>query len=109
MIRKRRYSVYIIELHPEVLGVRKFMNENPGYIEGMQCLYVGQTATTPEQRFEQHKKGYKANKYARCFGLRLRPELYERYNPIATREKAEEMEAWLAHRLRNRGYAVWYN
>ncbi len=106
---KTQYHVYVIELDPKVLKIKKLKQENPGYIQGMQCLYVGQSAKKPEERFEQHKKGYKANKYAKKYGRRLRPELYEKYNPITTREKAEAMEERLANKLRTRGYAVWYN
>lgn len=106
---KTQYHVYIIELDPAVLKIKKFKEENPEYIQGMQCLYVGQTAKTPQERYEQHKRGHKANKYTKKYGHKLRPELYEKYNPIPTREKAEAMEERLAHRLRTRGYAVWYN
>ena len=106
---RKRYNVYVIELDPSVLKARKVKNENPDYIEGMGCLYVGQTARTPEERFEQHKEGYKSNRYTKKYGVRLRPDLYERYNPINTRERAEEMEERLAAKLRTRGYAVWFN
>ena len=106
---RKQYYVYVIELDPAVLGPRRIKEENPEYIDGMQCLYVGQTARTPEERFEQHKRGHKANRYAKKYGRRLRPDLYDRYNPISTREKAEAMEARLASKLRVRGYTVWYN
>ncbi len=106
---KKRYHIYVIELDSKALSVKKFAGENPDYVEGMQCLYVGQTARRPEERFEQHKSGYKSNRYTRKFGVRLRPDLYERYNPIATREEAEAMEERLAAKLRKRGYAVWFN
>jgi hypothetical protein len=106
---RKQYHIYVIELDPRVLKARKVKDENPEYVEGMQCLYVGQTARTPEERFEQHKEGYKSNKYTKKYGLRLRPDLYERYNPIRTRERAEEMEEKLAAKLRTRGYAVWFN
>ena len=48
---------------------------------GNGCVYVGQSSREPTLRFEQHKEGYKSNKYAREYGIRLRPELYEKYNP----------------------------
>ena len=106
---RKQYHVYVVELDPAVLGTRRVKEENPEYIDGMQCLYVGQTAKSPEERFEQHKEGYKANRYAKKYGRRLRPDLYERYNPISTRASAEAMEAKLAAKFRTRGYAVWYN
>lgn len=106
---KKQYHVYVIELDPSVLKTRRVKDENPDYVEGMQCLYVGQTARSPEERFEQHKEGYKSNRYTKKYGVRLRPDLYERYNPIRTRERAEAMEERIANKLRMRGYAVWYN
>ena len=109
IMARKQYHIYVIELDPAVLKIRKLRDENPDYVDGMQCLYVGQTARTPEERFEQHKGGYKSNRYTRKFGRRLRPDIYERYNPLPTRERAEEMEERLAHKLRTRGYAVWYN
>jgi hypothetical protein len=66
---RKQYHIYVIELDPRVLKARKVKDENPEYVEGMQCLYVGQTARTPEERFEQHKEGYKSNKYTKKYGL----------------------------------------
>jgi hypothetical protein len=106
---RKQYHIYVIELDPAVLKTRRVKDENPDYVDGMDCLYVGQTARTPEERFEQHKEGYKSNRYTKKYGVRLRPDLYERYNPIRTREQAEEMEEKLASKLRTRGYAVWFN
>lgn len=103
------YHIYVIELDAEVLQCRKVREENPDYIDGMQCFYVGQTAKSPEERFTQHRKGIKSNRYVRAFGVRLRPDLFERYNPLRTREEAEAMERRLAEKFRVRGYAVWFN
>jgi len=61
------------------------------------------------QRLEQHKSGYKASKYPRKYGLYLRKKLYEKYNPMKTREEAEQMEVRLARKLQKKGYAVWWN
>jgi len=103
------YHVYVIELDPTVADFRKFREKNPKYIKGNGCVYVGQSTRKPAIRFEQHKEGYKSNKYAKRFGLKLRPDLYEKYNPIPTRKDAEEIEAMLGKDLRNRGFAVWFN
>lgn len=43
------------------------------------------------------------------YGLKLRPDLYEQYNPIPTRKDAEAIEEMLGIGLRNRGYGVWFN
>lgn len=71
------------------------------------CFYVGSTWRTPDERFDQHKQGYKANRYAKKFGLRLRPDLFEQYNPIPSRKDAEDLEVYLANRLRKMGSGVW--
>ena len=104
-----KYFVYAIELDPLVADRRKFRRKNPGYIKGNGCVYVGQSSRKPELRFEQHKEGYKSNKYARVYGIRLRPELYEKYNPIPTRGDAEIIEKMLGESLRKKGLGVWYN
>ena len=105
----KSYYVYVIELNPAVAELRKFRLKNPKYIKGNGCVYVGQSSRKPALRFEQHKEGYKANKYARVHGIKLRPDLYEKYNPIPTRKDAEEIEAMLGRELRRRGFGVWFN
>ena len=35
------------------------------------------------------------------------PEVFEQYNPIPKRRDAEELESYLADRLRAKGWAVW--
>lgn len=99
------YSVYVIEISDE-RGPRL----NPKYPN----VYVGQTALTPEERFGQHKTGYKTSRYlwkggkgrGQWLGLWLKRRLYQRYNPIETRDEAERLELWLADQLRRKGYTV---
>ena len=105
----RNYFVYVIELDEKVAELQKFRKKNPMFIKGNGCFYIGQSIRKPELRFEQHKEGYKANKYAKKFGLRLRPELYEKYNPIPTRKDAEEIETMLGKKLRKKGVGIWFN
>ncbi len=104
----KQYYVYVIELDPKVRAFRKIRQANPRHIPGKPCVYVGQSYYSPDIRFEQHKEGYKSNRYAKEFGLRLLPELYTKYNPIPTRKDAEELEAWLARELKRKGYTVWW-
>jgi NTP pyrophosphatase (non-canonical NTP hydrolase) len=59
-----------------------------------------------EERFANHKAGYKSNRYVRRYGLRLLPELYECFNPMPY-EAARQMEMELADELQEKGYAVW--
>jgi hypothetical protein len=108
MNTNKHYSIYVIELDSSILKLRKFNDKNPNYKEGKPCVYVGMTYRTPEERFEQHRRGYKSSRYVKKYGIRLKPRLYESHNPMK-REEAEKMEVEKARRLRNRGYAVWQN
>ncbi|MCH7732173.1 MAG: hypothetical protein IIB44_06610 [Candidatus Marinimicrobia bacterium] len=105
---KKKYYVYVIELDKKVKSFRKIRQANPQRLSNKPCVYIGQSYYPPEIRFEQHKEGYKSNKYAKEYGIALKPELYDKYNPIPTRKDAEEIEAWLAKELRKKGYTVWY-
>ena len=104
-----KYYVYVIRLDTAVLKSRKFRCRNPDAIPNLPCFYIGQSYHPPEIRFWQHKKGYKGNRFVKKFGLGLCPRLYERYNPIETRNEAERIEAMLTERLRNKGHGVWSN
>ena len=106
MARRPRYHVYVVELARDVLEVPRFMKANPGYTPGKPCVYVGMTGQSPDVRFDKHKAGLKSNKFARLYGQRLMPELYECYNPMPY-EAALDMEIELAIDLREKGYGVW--
>ena len=106
MARRYHYHVYVIELSKDVLYETKFKKANPDYVPGKPCVYVGMTGLNPDVRFDKHKAGIQSNRYAREFGLRLLPELYEMYNPMPY-QGAREMEVELAIGLRESGYAVW--
>lgn len=105
---KRHYHVYVIKLDGAVLNHGRFRDANPNHHPLKACVYVGMTGLTPEERFAQHRRGYKSGRYAREYGEKLLPHLYERYNPM-TFDEAVEREEWLAARLRARGFAVWQN
>ena len=91
---KKHHSVYVIELDEAVLREKKFVLANPERDPYLSCLYVGMTGLDPEVRFENHKRGYKANWYARKYGLHLLPQIYEYYNPMSYKEAvAKEADA----------------
>ena len=69
------------------------------------AYYVGMTGLSPEQRFDNHKKGIKAARVVRRFGERLVPKLYAHLNPMPY-ARAVEMETMLADSLRKRGFVV---
>ena len=100
------HNVYVIELDPAVLRDRRFRARNPNYVDGMPCVYVGMTGLAVEERFANHRRGYKSNRYAHQYGLRLLPELFACFNPMPY-EAARQMEQELADELQEKGYAVW--
>lgn len=112
------YQVYVIELSKKVFTEdAKFRNANPQFNGVLECLYVGMTSKTPQERFKQHKTGYTNKKghnlsaaIVRKYGTYLRPSLYNHLNlqPM-TRIQALAMEKKLALELRRKGYAVWFN
>jgi hypothetical protein len=87
--RGARHCVYLVLLHdrrrPDPWGV-----------------YVGQTSLDPDLRFDQHKRGYKASRAARRFGVRLLTEPVAHLNPLRAWE-ALDLEAALAEALRAAG------
>lgn len=83
------YSVYLILLHHPA-------RRQPWGI------YVGQTARDPDQRFDQHKAGYKASGAVRRFGVQLLPDIVAHLNPVA-RWEAVELEAAIAVALTGAG------
>ena len=103
--RKQARKLYVITLDPEVLDRKEFRQANPGYIEGMPCLYVGITIHQPGDRFEQHKSGYRSSKYPRQYGVELALELIEGFDTEGLSD--EEKEEGLADWLRDQGCAVW--
>ena len=103
---REAHNVYVIELDPTVISDRKFRKANPDYRFGAPCVYVGMTGLDPDLRFDQHKAGIKANKYAQAYGIRLIPALYEHLNPMPYGD-AQYMEVDLGIRLREAGYGVW--
>jgi hypothetical protein len=106
MGRRNHHNVYIIELSTDVAYEPRFRKANPDYVTGQPCFYVGMTGLNPDLRFDKHKAGIQANKFAREYGLRLRPDLYAVYNPMPY-NGAREMEVELAIALREAGNGVW--
>ena len=107
--REPHHSVYVVLLNSEVLAKeKKFRDANPNCVPGWPCLYVGQTGKTPEQRLEDHKRGYRSNKYVTKYGVRLALEFLERSNPMTYDQSCAEEER-LGLLLRQLGYATWWN
>lgn len=114
---KRVYHVYVIELSKRVFTENaKFRAANPQFNGVQQCLYVGMTSKTPQERFQQHKTGFRNQKghklssnLVQKYGLYLRPSLYNHIDPVTSRAEALQIEEGLALELRRKKYAVWFN
>lgn len=89
--------VYVIELSPDA-GRRR----DPR----LPWVYVGSSARSPEERFAQHLRGYKASRMPRRFGLRLRPDLYEDLSPIRGKRMAVAVEEERARDLADCGFVA---
>ena len=100
------YHIYVIELESRVAGNPLFRDENPNRDWSKPCLYVGQTAHAPELRLERHREERYSSPFVRRYGLRLRPDLYERHDPITSRDEAKDQELLLAVTLPAEGYGV---
>jgi len=113
--RSMPYYVYVIELDSTFAETSRAKKGNPNAATNKPCIYVGQSSKKPEQRLYEHINGVRNPRgplYSRVvkkYGIRLRPRLYQRYNPIATREEAETKEKELTLKYRRRGYTVWSN
>ena len=105
--KRKGRNLYVITLDPEVLWIREFRQQNPNYLEGMPCVYVGMTIHAPGDRFEQHMLGYRSSKYPRDHGVELALELLEGFDGEGLSDA--EQESALADWLRGQGVAVWQN
>ena len=111
------YTVYVIELSKKVFTESvKFRAANPQFHGALECLYVGMTSKTPQERFEQHRLGLRSKKghnisssIVKKYGRYLRPSLYNHIKTMKTRAEALKAEEHLALELRRQRYAVWYN
>ena len=107
-------SVEGYQFKPDEDNTQWFNAVTPGFfttmgiplLAGRDVRLTDARTRTPEERFEQHKAGYRSSKWVRRFGVRLRPRLYRNYNPIATREEAIAIEKRLGEKLAARGYTV---
>ena len=119
--KKPRYiyqgRVYVLELRPEVLKEKGFLEQNPGCDPhpGLGCLYVGSTADL-EKRIRIHREGpgpgenqrVRGSKLVRKYFLRRREDL-EPVDTFQTSGHATLAEALEAEYLRDQGYRVYSN
>ena len=111
------YTIYVIELSKKAYSEStKFRNANPQYNGRLECVYVGMTSKTPQERFLQHRQGAKskrghniASSLVKKYGTYLRSSLYGHLPRYQSREEALKMEQQLTVELRRKGFAVWSN
>lgn len=99
------HNVYVVLLDDEVKKHPSVLRLNRGRDPFMPCVYVGMTGLPVEERFENHKAGYKSAWTVKKYGIRLLPELYAYLNPMPY-EEAARMEKDLTKDLRTQGYTV---
>jgi hypothetical protein len=96
---RRRYRVYVIELHNE-----DGWQGDPS----IPWVYVGHTAKRLQERWREHAEGVRGRSTkwtdGRCGPLL--PDLYATLEAVATRAEAEELERALSIRLHEAGYGV---
>src|SRR6266849_3045504 len=102
---KFHHSVYLVLLDNAVAKHSSILRVNPKHDPLKPCVYVGMTGLSVDERFENHKNGYKSAWVVKKYGVRLLPELYEHLNPMHF-EAAAQMEIELAEDLRAEGYTV---
>lgn len=103
--RNLHHNVYVILLDDAVANHPSVLRANPNRDPSKPCVYVGMTGLPVQERFENHKSGYKSAWTVKKYGLRLLPELYEYLNPMPYHEAAR-MEKDLTADLRAQGYTV---
>ena len=89
-------------LHHRVYVVRL---QNPRG-DGRDGYYVGMTGLPLEERFANHKRGYKSASIVRKYGVELAWELFDGIPPMSYKEAALA-EPTLADDLRDLGYLVY--
>jgi len=126
-IRHNGTIVYAVMLRPlvefEPGHLKRVKKDNPQEITKLRVFYVGQTSRTAEQRYEQHKSGYKAGrKWVINYGKHLVPldvpnpnlgrgiseSLAKEIYRLSRRSKADPRirEAKVAQLLRDQGFCV---
>jgi hypothetical protein len=103
--QKFHHSVYVVLLDDAVAKHPSILRVNPERDPLKPCVYVGMTGLPVDERFENHKNGYKSAWVVKKYGRRLMPELYEHLNPMPF-EAAALIEMELAEDLRAEGYTV---
>ena len=90
------YTIYIVNLVDD---------SEPDLALG-KWVYVGETSKTPEERFDEHKNGIRANKDARDHGRDLNYDLMKDIPQVRFKQDSKWLEAHAGEKLRDCGYKV---
>jgi hypothetical protein len=93
MVKRLHHRVYVVRL------------DNP-HGDGREGYYVGMTGLPVEERFANHRRGYKSARVVCDHGVDLAWELFEGI-PAMSYQEAALTEATLADDLRDLGYLVY--
>ena len=97
--------VYVIE--PEPAACRDKKSHCDGDC-GKLPVYVGETCHTAQERFAQHKAGYKASRWPRKYGVRVRPRLAGQFGEMESTVESKQAERELSRRLSRRARGTRY-
>lgn len=89
--------VYVIELDHGI-------SNRP--TDARESLYVGESYLDARDRFQQHRNGYKSSKWVRRHGVRLRPDIYDRFPAVGSVAAAQQLESEVADLLGGCGFHV---
>src|SRR2546430_2384568 len=81
-LREFHHNVYVVLLSPDAARHSIIRRVNPKRDPKKPCVYVGMTGLDPEERFLNHKNGYKAAWVVEKDGVRLLREMYECFNSM---------------------------
>ena len=91
-LTREHHRVYVVRLdHPRA--------------KGRPAFYVGMTGLPVDERFENHKRGYKSSGVVKRYGVELAREWFEDI-PAMPYKEAALAEPTLADDLRDLGYLV---
>lgn len=99
------YSIYVLELRPEVRKERKMIENNAGNPESPPkgYFYVGMTGLPVETRVQNHLQGYKSCSLVTKY---YTGNIFKTYSEL-TYSEAVDLESGVAGELRAQGYWVY--
>lgn len=97
---KQNRCLYVFELNEKVKLDQYYLKQNPNWDNIKPAFYVGQTAKSREERYAQHLRGEKSNRFMKKYGIK----------PFSRANKTHTMNAILGVPVDNLRYyqALYY-